>query len=303
MNLHLTNLKSLKFGGASCVIDPTMDQVVKQTIISCAGDYCFNDLDIQNKFVEKYFSWIQNSKNNSFKNLDKFAVLSYSNGTTEGFDKFYINNNRCRFRIFRGEYMYHGATWKSSHPDWKYIEDEPLRPNDAVIVSAPFSDTGNIHPRMSDMLDQCHKLSIPVLVDCAFVGICGNIEFDFDHPAITDITFSLSKTFPVANLRIGMRCRRQDNDDGILIHQKTNYTNRLGSAVGLSLIEKYSVDHNFETWRSRQLQFCKELNVEPSDSVIFGLGDHNWSKYNRGTTSNRLCFSRWFAQKDLPTDD
>jgi len=292
---HLSNIKSLPFGGASCVLDESLSKLATNAIIESAA-HCLDDTNVQEEFVQRYFQWIQRSKYNNFKSLDQFSQVSYSNGTTEGFDKFYINNSRRRFRIFRGEYMYHGATWKLGHPIWRYIEDAPLETNDAVIVSTPFSDTGNVHPKLLEILDRCLVLDIPVLIDCAFVGICGGIEFDFGHPAITDITFSLSKTFPVANLRIGMRCRRVDNDDGLFIHQKTNYNNRLGAAVGLFFIEKFSVDYNFEKWRSRQIDFCQQLGVEPSHSIIFGLGGDLWKSYNRGTTTNRLCFSKWFTQ-------
>jgi hypothetical protein len=300
---HLSDLKSLPFGGASCVIDTAMEQLVQDAIICTTKNHGLNDKVIQDQFVDTYFSWLQSSKLNSFKNLDQFNVLSYSNGTTEGFDKFYITNHACRFRIFRGEYMYHAATWKLSHPDWKYMEDGPLQSGDALITSMPFSDTGNVHPELLEALDRCAELKIPVLIDCAFVGICGNIEFDFGHPAITDITFSLSKTFPVANLRIGMRCRKQDNDDGLIIHQKTNYTNRLGAAAGLELIKQHSVDYNYTTWHRRQLEFCETLQVLPSNTVIFGLGNDKWAIYNRGTSSNRICFSKWFSQPNIPNYD
>ena len=302
MKQHLSNLKSLPFGGASCVVDKDLSSVVTQAIIASA-DGCLSNDHIQAEFLGKYFDWILSSKNNKFKNLELFSQLSYSNGTTEGFDKFYINNSARRFRIFRGEYMYHGATWKTGHSNWKYIEDAQLESGDAVIVSTPFSDTGNVHPHLYKILDQCLIFGIPVLIDCAFVGICGNIEFDFGHPAITDITFSLSKTFPVANLRIGMRCRKEDNDDGLFIHQKTNYNNRLSAAVGIYLLERYSVDYNFEKWRFSQVEFCKKLGTIPSNSVIFGLGGEEWKSYNRGTGTNRLCFSKWLGQGVLPNND
>lgn len=298
----LKNLKSLPFGGASCVIDADMDLQVQECMIEAVNDNCLTDLGIQDLFVTKYFEWLQGSRLNNFKNLDQFSVLAYSNGTTEAFDKFYINHHARRFRIFRGEYMYHSATWKNSHPDWKYIEDEALVAGDAVIVSMPFSDTGNVHPRLGQILDQCLGLDIPVLIDCAFVGICKNIEFDFGHPAISDITFSLSKTFPVANLRIGMRCQRQDLDDGLLIHQKTNYNNRLAASVGLKLISKYSVDHNVMRYKEHQIRLCQDLDVVPSNTVIFGLGDSRYQQYNRGGSTNRLSLARWLRMGQLPND-
>jgi hypothetical protein len=293
---HLPNLKSLPFGGASSISDPDLVAIIRETICRLVDDGCLDNTEVQEKFVCRYRDWIGHSNNNSFLNLDQWSVLAFSNGTTEAFDKFYINNHLRRFRICRGEYMYHGAVWKNSNPNWAYIEDAPLQRGDAVIISLPFSDTGTVHKDLDKILCSCMDLDVPVLVDCAFIGICGNIEFDFGHPAITELVFSLSKAFPVANLRIGMRAQRKDNDDGLLVYQKTNYTNRLGAALGLWLIEHYNVDYNYNKYRKKQLEFCSQLNVCPSDSVIFGIGDHEWQHYNRGGDTNRLCFSKWFSQ-------
>jgi hypothetical protein len=298
-NFHL---KTLSYGGASCVIDPDQQNVVYNLISKVVQDRCLDDTTIQDRFLEKYFQWLHNSQLNAFKNLNKFSVKAYSNGTTEGFDKFYLKNSARRFRCFRGEYMYHSASWKLYFPNWKYINDGPIDKNDAVIISLPFSDTGNQHSGMTEVLDTCGQLGVPVLIDCAFVGICQNINFDFDHPAITDITFSLSKSFPVANLRIGMRLTRDDCDDGLLIHNKINYNNRLGAAVGLELISQHSVDWNVEHWRDQQLKFCKQLNIVPSNTVIFGLGDENYQQYNRGGSTNRLCLARYLYNRILPND-
>lgn len=300
--LHLKSLKHLHYGGASCVHDQSMVEQVKRSIVRAVDQNCLNDDTIQNTFLDQYVSWVENSKLNKFQNLSKFDVKAFSNGTTEGFDKFYLKNHTRRFRCFRGEYMYHGATWKKDFSNWCYIDQAPLMSNDAVIVSLAFSDTGNIHQDLYSVLDQCDQLNIPVLIDCAFVGICANIEFDFDRPCITDITFSLSKTFPVANLRIGMRLTRVDDDDSLLVINKTNYTNRLSCAVGLDLISKYSADYNYKQWREQQVEFCKQLDIVPSNTVIFGLGDQRYQEYNRGNTTNRLCFARYLAQGTLPND-
>ena len=198
--------------------------------------------------------------------------------------------------------MYHGASWKTHFTNWCYLNDQELEPNDAVIISLPFSDTGNMHTDTQSVLDRCSELGVPVLIDCAFIGICANIDFDFDQPCITDIVFSLSKTFPVASLRIGMRLTRVDDDDSLLIYKKTNYTNRLGAAVGSELIGQYGVDYNYQTWADQQLEFCKQLNIVPSNTVIFGLGDQQYQQYNRGNQTNRVCLANYLKLGQLPYD-
>jgi len=298
----LKNLKSKHFGGASSVVDSSMMATTYKLITAACADDSLNDLGIQEEFLTAYKKWITSGELNDLKNLDKFPVAAYSNGTSESFDKFYMKNHEKRFRCFRGEYMYHMATWRNICPAWKYIDEAPLAAGDAVVISLPFSDTGDVHAPTQTVLNQCNVLGIPVLIDCAFMGICSDIEFDFDQPCITDVTFSLSKTFPVANLRIGMRLTRTDDDDSLLVHGKTNYTNRLGAAVGLKLIDAYSVDYNYNMWQPMQEKFCNQLDIAPSKSVIFGIATDKFREYNRGGDTNRLCFAKWLSGGRLPND-
>jgi hypothetical protein len=130
--------------------------------------------------------------------------------------------------------MYHKLAWRDKF-DWAWIEDDSLRSNDAVVISLPFADTGAKHTEYDWLMKQCMLKDIPVLVDCAYYGICNNIEFDFTATCITDITFSLSKTFPVANARIGIRFTKEDNDDTMFVYHKIHYNNKLGAGLGLEL--------------------------------------------------------------------
>jgi len=296
----MANLKTLAFGGAGPVADPDLTKSVYDAIRECCDQNVLEDLTVQSRFLDCYQQWIRDSRSNSLQGLDQFTVAAYANGTTEGFDKFMLRNHGRRFRCFRGEYMYHPAAWRNYFPEWCRIEDAPLADNDAVVMSMPFSDTGEVHPDAMSVLDQCDRLGIPVLIDSAFFGICHDIEFDYDRECVTDITFSLSKTFPVANLRIGMRLTRHDDDDGLMVHNKTRYVNRVACGLGTVLLDRVSPDWVYLQYRPRQLEFVNKLGVESSQCVIFGLGGEAWQHYNRGTATNRLSFHRWLPSGQLP---
>jgi hypothetical protein len=293
----------LVFGGAGAIIDPEIKQQIHDIICSAPSQDWLDDLSIHKIFLDQYTKWILGTRKNVIRGLDQYTVKAFSQGTTESFDKFYLKHHRRRFRCFRGEYMYHTATWKNIFSmQWKHIEDDPIDKNDAVVISLPFSDTGDCHNDMKRVLEQCCELDVPVLIDCAFFGICQNLEFDFTWPCITDITFSLSKTLPVAHARIGMRVSRVDDDDSLLVHQKIGYINRLACGLGIELLNRWGPDYNCEKWTNVQHQFCKRLNIMPSKSVVFGLGGDDFSKYNRGGATNRLCFSKYLYSGTLPHD-
>lgn len=290
---------------AEAIVEQHKIGLVQLAVSRAAMAGALHDSSVLDKFCNQYRFWITSTQLNKVKGLDKFPVMAYSQGTTESFDKFYMKNHSRRFRCFPGEYIYHKLTWQRSF-NWAEIHSiQDLNSNDAVVISVPFADTGNYPQALTtDFLDRCAELQIPVLIDCAFFGICASIDFDFDHAAITDICFSLSKTFPVNLLRIGLRFSRCDDNDSLLIYQRAQYVNRLGAAVGLELLNSISADHTFLKWRNQQMHFCLEKHLVPSNTVIFGIDTtHAYDQYNRGSVdTNRLCFSRYFESGLLPSD-
>lgn len=298
----MPNLKPLPYGGASAVHDMNLLTAVSNITKQLDYAVCHNDTHIHHRFLEKYCEWIKSSKKNQLLGIDQFPVACFSLGTSESFDKFYLKHHRRRFRCFRGEYMYHAAAWRNYFPDWCYLEQDDLHHNDAVVLSLPFSDTGNIHPESQNLLARCDDLGVPVLMDAAFFGICHDIKFDYDIPCITDITFSLSKTFPISHVRIGMRLTRHDDDDSLLVHHKSSYINRIGAGIGLELLDRWGPDYNHDRWHAQQQDFCQKLNVTASNTVIFGLDTGDRPQYNRGTSTNRLCFAKYLSQGILPDD-
>lgn len=298
-----SNLKGLPLAPAQCVDDPHKEELVQQACRHAINNDCLNDSTVLPQFISTYTQWIQSTKNNSVLGLEQFSTVAFSAGTTEAFDKFYLKHHDRRFRCLRGEYIYHVLSWQQQHRPWAYLDDEPLTPGDAVVISLPFADTGNCHEFYTkQFLDQCVELDVPVLLDCAFFGICGGVEFDFDHPAIQEICFSLSKTFPVSTLRIGVRYSRHNDGDSLLIYNDTQYINRFGAAVGTVLMNLQTPDETFDRYRSQQLHWCNIHSLAPSNTVIFGVDtQHCYDNHNRGSKhTNRLCFSKYFNFGPLP---
>lgn len=292
--------KILPFFGAETIFNPSLQIEIQKYVMKCAAEGVLYDTQIHEQFIQSYRKWIMSST--FVFGLEQFAVSTYSNGTTESFDKFYLKHHLRRFRCFKGEYMYHPASGRNYCPSWKFLEDDKLDKNDAVVVSYPFSDTGEEHPKMKLILDQCFLLGIPVLIDCAFFGLTGKSIIDISHPAINAVTFSLSKFLPVSHLRIGIRFTKIDDDDTLLISHKHGYVNRLGAGVGLKIFENYRPDYNYTKYKELQEKFCTQLGIRPSKSVIFGIDEHNkYPEYSRGATSNRLCFSKYFHEETLPS--
>jgi hypothetical protein len=297
---ELLKLKSLPYGSIHSITNKELEDEVNDIISDVVKTGCLYDTNIHNLFLERFYNWILETKNNTIIGLEKFQSKVFTNGSTEAFDKFYLKNKNRNLRYFKGEYMYHAAIGKSYFENVILLDDAPVNKNDVVVISLPFADTGDTHPQMDEVLTKCSELGVPVLIDCCYYGACAGLIMNFDYSCITDITFSLAKSFPLGFIRVGMRLTRNDNNDPLFVYNKNNYVNRLGSAVGLELLNRYDPDYNYNTYKEAQQQFCIKLGVEPSKCVFFATSKEKFIEYNRGTSSNRLCFSKYLKSGTLP---
>lgn len=288
--------RHLPFGHSAAVEDPKCIELLDNFKPNL--NKVLSSTSIVDNFCDQYYNWIISSPNHKLIGLEDFKFKVYSLGTSEAFDKFYIRNKNKRFRCFRTEYMYHQLAWRNSWPNWQFIEDDALRFGDAVVISLPFADTGDKHHLHEEVLQQCEKLGIPVLIDCCYFSISTGLTIDLCYSCITDVTFSLSKAFPVAHARIGMRLTRIDDDDTMFVYQKSFYNNRFGAALGLEFIQNFPCDYIPRTYRNKQEKFCQLLEVIPSKTALFGIAQSNWHEYNRGGLTNRLSLHKFLA-KDI----
>ena len=276
---------------------PIQDRSIKQFISTLSPAYDLYNNKIQEQFVKDFFNWVNSSKLNQLKGLGNFSNRKLTAGTAQTFDHFYWSNKNRRFRFYKGEFMYHSACLKNGG-ECCYIEDSELDDNDAVIVSVPFSDWGTQRP-MIELLDNCEKLDIPVLLDFAYYPCTRKIDLDLDKwSCINTVAFSISKAFYGAEfLRVGLRLQREDCDDGIDVFNSVEMVNRLSLSIAKSLIENYSIDHNWLAYETVYNQICKEYKLEPTDCVMFGLGGFKYQDYNRGGTVNRVCISEAIGER------
>lgn len=237
------------------------------------------------EFKSKFTDWLLSHSTSNIIGLDQYDI-DYSSGTTQSFDSFYFRHRNKRFRCFAGEYFYHLKTWISNEAHWSFISDsDPIRENDAVVISMPFCDTGSAHPEYESVISKCNNLGVPVLVDCCYYPISGNVNVDVSAPCIDTVAFSLSKAFPIANLRIGVRYTR-NIFDGQKLHDVINYNNNLSAYVGLNLIDKFPSDYIFNQYRVKQKSICEFFNLTPSDAVLFAVGGSEWDQYSRHNLLN-----------------
>ena len=134
-----------------------------------------------------------------------------------------------------------------------------------MIISVPFSDSGNEPNNLDEILNECEEKNIPVWIDAAYMVMAGDITLDLTYKCIQGISFSLTKGFyGCERLRIGVRMKREYEDDGIDIANSMSMVSAVGCYVGYEIINKYSADYIYNTYRGRQELLCEELDLVPS---------------------------------------
>ena len=187
--------------------------------------------------------------------------------------------------------MMHGLWYEN----FAWLDEDDIREDDVVLISVPFSDTGNIPHDIEYILNSCDNRNVPVMLDLAYINIAKGLEINLEHPCIEYVVSSLSKVFPVENLRIGIRLQRDKFEDQLyVINEKGyNYINLLSAYVGTGMMKQFPADHICNKYESAQEHYCRVYNVQPSSCVYFGIDKlDQYPLYNRGNDTNRLCFSR-----------
>lgn len=247
-------------------------------------------VDVQDEFLELYPQWIVNSKLNSVTGLDNFPHRHVSLGTTQAMDDFvmYTLKTNRRLRVLKGEYGY-AREISDCDSFCSPVDDVPLEFNDSLLISSPFSATGDIHPRWDELMETCNKLNIPVFVDCAFYGTCIDIHLDFNHPCIDTIAFSPTKGLNCGNMRTGMiftkRSGRQCNLD---ILSKWHHGIHIHTYIAYILMQNFDCDTIPNSYREIQLKACEHYQLTPTKTIHLALGDERWSHYSRENVSNRV---------------
>ena len=286
----LPDLKNKIYGGAWSIHDYRTVNAVKKW-----SKY----FDISSKaniqgFINDYSFWMQQGHN--LLGIQDFKHLAFANGTTEVFDKFYMKHTGRRLRLWRGEYFYHQIVARESFDNnFAWIDEDEIRSNDVVVVSMPFSDTGNVVENYEQIMTDCCKLNVPVLIDMAYINISKHKQYNLEFDCIKTLATSLSKVFPVETYRIGMRMNRDNEDDTLnaYTNNSTPYVNTHSINIAHQLIKEYPNSWVYDNYAMKQEILCRELWITPSDCVIFGIDENNkYTEYNRGGKTNRLCFSK-----------
>ena len=282
------------FKGAFGIPDNSIDEFLSMLSSKKAIEWLRNT-KTDAKFISAYKSWLFSNKIFSIHGIDENKFQTYITlGTTQSFHDFYQIHPNKTLKIRKGEYPYHKGFFNSIGRKWAWIDDEGVCLDDFVVLSHPFSGNGKLDLESIEILKLCNKKSVPVLLDCAFWGLSTNFSFSLsEYPCIQIISFSLSKFFNIGRLRIGMMYSQYKEQASGAILAYWNYINSWSAYIGFQLINNFSIDYMNKKYRSIQEEICSELDISPSQTLLFGIGTGDkWKSFSRDNKFNRVCLSQ-----------
>ena len=301
----IKNLKTKPYGGAWSIHDNQVVEYRDMVMMQFVKDQgSLNHDKVKNDYFKTFKEWMFSTHN--VQGHQQYDQICYTHGTTETFSQFYIRyRNAKRLRIKKGDYFYHSMMQKLWYGDrFAWLDEDKIREGDVVAVSVPFSQTGDVPENLEDILNECDKKSVPVLLDMAYLNIAKGLDINLEHTCIEYITSSLSKVFPLELSRVGIRLQKKKFEDQLYVINEDgyNYVNLQNCYVATKLMEQFPADYIYDKYSLKQKQYCEQLDLVPSKCVIFGI-DHKgqYPQYKRREDDKeaRLCFSRvWDGRMD-----
>lgn len=242
-------------------------------------------------YTNDLIDWMQKHPKNSITGWEEFPNRAYSAGSIDAITGFiYRYGTFHRLRFSRAEFVGAKIASQAANLNWKFLEDDDVQTGDALLLSMPFSGTGNVHDQFDSIMDTCDELNVPVFLDLSYWPISYNINLDLSRKCIQEVVFSLSK--PIATqLRLGMRMTRTPVDDMLQVNSDLKIYNRIAVWTGMQLMREFSIDYLLSTYLPKQLEVCQNLELTPSNTFTLASGDENkYSAFNRNGY-NRICIT------------
>ena len=219
--------------------------------------------DLAEKYIDTFHQWIQSSQLNKLEGLSAFPHRDVCVGVTHSLDDLHICYGD-RLVVLEKEYKYHLRI----RPQIKIKKTEALSEGDVLVISLPFCNSGNIHHEMDSVLEICLKNRIPIHIDSAWFGACRDIYFDYSHPAVQSVSFSLSKGLGLGSHRTGLRYSRERLPGPVTVTNNFKFYIQSSVWIGLKFMQKFNPDYLQNKYADIYKEVCKNLELKPSSTIF-----------------------------------
>lgn len=225
-------------------------------------DFSLDSTALRVEFLRQFDKWVHSSRLNCIRGLEAFPDRDVILGVTHALDDLHITFG-SRLVVMEKEYAYH----RRMKADLVQRRPETLQSGDVLVLAAPFAWYGDLHPQTELILSRCLELAIPVHVDAAWYGCLRGFEFDYSHPAIQSVSFSLSKGLGLGAHRAGVRYARQRHAGPVSIMNDFNMHVSSVLWIGGKFMNEFGADYVQNRYGEAYLHVCEKLRLRPTKAI------------------------------------
>jgi hypothetical protein len=215
------------------------------------------------EFCNTMHHWLTHNTANTITGLDGFAQ-EVCVGVTDFINNLVMQHGIDNIQIFEHDYTYYRRLLPNKV--WATVGD--LIPNKPLLIAMPFPGNGDVHWNMQQILNEALEKNIPVHIDGAWISSAKDIVFDFGHPAIKSVAFSLSKGLALDWNRIGVRYSRcVDDTDSITIANRFNTINSIDLSVGMLFMQQFAQSYLWDKYGTLYNDACKAFLLKPTKCI------------------------------------
>ncbi len=275
--------------GARPIFDKEIYDFVRDVSADCWNEpttiMAFSDIDL---FKNTYITQLNEYEPSTLLGLDKFAYTGVLDGVTGAFLDWYAQYTIGNLVVLKGEYPFHKRN------GCKVLEHfTDIKQGQTLILSMPFSATGNIHEDYFSIIEHCNNNKVDVLLDCAYLNISGIGDINIDTPCIKSVATSLSKVFATGMNKIGIKFDREECQTPVKQLNDWYYLNHFSMNLHIKLMDKFKLSFIYDKYIQRSREACTSFGLDRSKTLLFGLSNDNlWSEFSREGLCNRVCISK-----------
>lgn len=250
----------LQFSRFKPIYDRAFHRLIEELMEK--GSLLSDPTALREQYLIQMDAWINSSQINSIKGLENFPDKDVIVGVTHALDDIHITHHQSLV-IFDKTYPY----YKRIRPDINIRSIETLASGDTLVLEIPFAHYGDLHPQTSEILNRCLELSIPVHVDAAWYGCLRDFNFDYSHPAIQSVSFSLSKGLGLGSHRTGIRYSKKRWPGPVTIANDFNMNLISSMWIGMKFMEKFPIDYAQNRYGEAYKLVCEKLKLQPTKAI------------------------------------
>lgn len=141
---------------------------------------------------------------------------------------------------------------------------DQIKKDSALVISFPFFEYFEKHQHMDEIMMQCEKLGVPVMLDLIWLPLLRDKPMLKHSDCVEVITHSFTKLIPLAGIKCGVAFWKAPVDADRITYPLGN---RFGAWIVTEFLHKFGYNHAL-SYDNLQEKWCNALGLDKTNMVL-----------------------------------